>query len=700
MREHTTNALGGETSPYLLQHADNPVQWYPWSDDALNKARAEKKPILLSVGYSACHWCHVMAHESFEDDETARIMNERFVNIKVDREERPDLDKIYQTAHQLLTQRAGGWPLTMFLTSDDHAPFYAGTYFPKDQRYGMPAFKEILQWVAKVHQEKIADIRQQNESLVRAMRSTEPAPDRESEINRDPLDEAYRALQSSFDERFGGFGGAPKFPHPTNLERLLRHFVATFIGGEADVKALQMAGNSLVRMAQGGIYDHLGGGFCRYSVDQFWMIPHFEKMLYDNGPLLTLYAEARQLTGEPMFEIVARETADWVIREMQSPEGGYYSTLDADSEGKEGKFYVWTPDEVKSLLEEDEFLAFAARYGLDGEPNFEGEAWHLHTFKDWAQVAADAGVDEDRARELVASAKPKLLEVRSNRVWPGRDEKILTAWNGLMIKGMSTAARVLEDARYLESVERALDFVRSNLWRDGRLLATYKDGRARHPAYLDDHAFLIDALLNLLQCRWRAEDLAFAVDLADVLLAHFSDEENGGFFFTANDHETLFHRPKPMTDDALPAGNGIAAFAFGRLGHLLGEIRYLDAAEKTIRAGWRSITQFPHAHNALLLAVEEYLDPPQTIVLRGSGDELSRWHARCLERHAPRRLCVAIPDDEQALPGLLRQRTPRDGVVAYVCEGHVCGAPISTFDELEAALRPLESRVEITVADG
>ena len=310
------NALAGETSPYLLQHADNPVEWYPWSEEALEKARAEEKPILLSVGYSACHWCHVMAHESFEDDATAQIMNQHFVNIKVDREERPDLDKIYQTAHQLLTQRAGGWPLTMFLTADDRAPFYGGTYFPKERRFGMPAFREILQWVAQAHRERRADIRQQNDSLVQAMHGTEPVAEREQVINPQPLDEAYHALQSSFDERFGGFGGAPKFPHPTNLERLLRHYAATAAAGEADPRALGMAVASLTHMGNGGIYDHLGGGFCRYSVDQFWMIPHFEKMLYDNGPLLTLYAEAWQLTGDPLFRQIARRTAEWVMREM------------------------------------------------------------------------------------------------------------------------------------------------------------------------------------------------------------------------------------------------------------------------------------------------------------------------------------------------------------------------------------------------
>jgi uncharacterized protein YyaL (SSP411 family) len=686
-----SNALAKETSPYLLQHADNPVQWYPWSQEALKKARDENKPILLSVGYSACHWCHVMAHESFEDAETAQIMNEHFVSIKVDREERPDLDKIYQTAHQLLIQRAGGWPLTMFLTPDDHTPYFGGTYFPKERRYGMPSFQEILHLAARAYVERKNDIRKQNESLVAAMKGTEPESGG-GDINRAPLDDAIKSLKATYDQRFGGFGTAPKFPHPTNIERLLRCCSATAVAGEVESQAMQMATNTLLKMAHGGIYDHLGGGFCRYSVDQFWMIPHFEKMLYDNGPLLILYSEAWQLSGEPLFEEVARETAAWVIREMQSPEGGYYSTLDADSEGEEGKFYVWTPEQVKALLEEDQYLAFAARYGLDREPNFEGKAWHLHTFKDWPAVAEATGVDQAQARELVASAKPKLFEARSKRIWPGRDEKILTAWNGLMIKGMATAARVFGDAAYLNSADRALEFVRSTLWRDGRLRVTFKDGEAKYAAYLDDHAFLLDALLCLLQCRWRADDLSFAVNIADLLLAHFEDKENGGFFFTADDSETLFHRTKPMSDDALPAGNGIAAYALGRLGHLLGETRYLDAAANTIRAGWQSLTRVPHAHNALLLAVEEHLDPPQTIVIRGNGKELERWQTRCLSTYVPRRLSVAIPSNERSLPGILSQRVAKGGVTAYICEGHVCKAPVTRFEELEGALAPLSRK--------
>ncbi len=697
MPPEESNALAKETSPYLLQHANNPVRWYPWSETALKKARDEDKPILLSVGYSACHWCHVMAHESFEDPETAEIMNQHFVNIKVDREERPDLDKIYQTAHQLLTQRPGGWPLTMFLAPDNHTPFFGGTYFPKDRRYGMRSFKEILKWVAEVHRERKTDISKQNVSLLEAMRSTEPEPSG-AEIIRQPLNQAFKSLKAAYDPRFGGFGGAPKFPHPTNIERLLRHFAATVSAGEAETEAVQMAANSLMMMAHGGLYDHLGGGFCRYSVDQFWMIPHFEKMLYDNGPLLTLYSEAWQLCGEPFFEQVARETAAWVIREMQSPEGGYYSTLDADSEGEEGKFYVWTPDEVKALLDEDEHRAFSARYGLDGEPNFEGKAWHLHTFKDWAQVAEAAGVDEARARELVSSAKPKLFQVRSKRVWPARDEKILTSWNGLMVKGMATAARVFGDDAYLDSAERALEFLRSKLWRDGRLWVSYKDGRAKYAAYLDDYAFLLDALLCLLQCRWRSQDLSFATELADLVLAHFEDKAGGGFFFTADDSEALFHRTKPMSDDALPAGNGIAAYALGRLGHLLGETRYLDAAASAIRAGWQGLERMPHAHNALLLAVEEHLDPPQTVVIRGQGKTLERWQARCLSAYAPRRFSVAIPSSERSLPGMLKQRAAREDIVAYACEGHVCKAPVTEFEGLEAALKPLEAQVKVVAS--
>jgi len=680
------NALARETSPYLLQHAHNPVDWYPWSTEALQRARAEDKPILLSIGYSACHWCHVMAHESFEDADTARVMNELFVNIKVDREERPDLDKIYQTAHHLLAQRAGGWPLTMFLTPDDQTPFFGGTYFPKESRFGLPAFRELLPRVADFYHHNQVEIRQQNASLVEALANTDRLEaSGEVRIQPLPLDVARRQLQQGFDDTHGGFGQAPKFPHPTNIERLLRHYTATAGSGQADRKALEMAVLTLRRMAQGGLYDQLGGGFCRYSVDDQWMIPHFEKMLYDNGPLLTLYSEAWQVTGDPLFERVTRETAEWVIREMQSPAGGYYSTLDADSEGEEGKFYVWTRDEVGDLLDSDEYQALAPIFGLDRDPNFESK-WHLHVYTPPEVLARQLGVDETALRDTLDTARRKLLARRETRVRPGRDEKVLTAWNGLMIKGMATAGRVFHNPDWVRSAETALDFIRTTLWRDGRLLATYKDDRARFAAYLDDYAFLIDGILALLQARWRDGDLRFALELAEVLLDAFEDQTEGGFYFTAEDHERLIHRPKPLADEALPAGNGIAAQVLGRLGHLLGEPRYLEAAERTLKAAWPAIMGLPYAHNALLLAVEEHLYAPQTIVIRGQGKALQTWQDRAGAHYAPRRLSLAIPADATDLPGVLAERRAGEGVVAYVCEGFQCGPPVHRLETLEVDL--------------
>ncbi|MCJ7453008.1 MAG: thioredoxin domain-containing protein, partial [Steroidobacteraceae bacterium] len=432
------NRLARETSPYLLQHAHNPVNWYPWGPEALELARAEDKPILLSVGYSACHWCHVMAHESFEDDETAALMNEAFVNIKVDREERPDLDRIYQAAHQMLTQRGGGWPLTMFLSPRDQRPFFGGTYFPPEPKYGMPAFREVLQRVAAWYPQHEADVERQGAALVKVLGElVPPAASEATALTRAPLEVARAALQRDFDGQFGGFGSAPKFPHPMNIEFLLRTWRATADGDEPDLQSLYMATLTLTRMAEGGIYDQLGGGFSRYSVDPYWMIPHFEKMLYDNGQLLTVAAQATVATGEALFRRVAGETADWIRRDMEHAAGGFYSTLDADSEGHEGRFYVWTPDQAGELLDPIEYQVLSRRFGLDRDANFEG-AWHLHTFKPLAQVAEETQLDEERAADVLDSARAKLLAARNQRVWPGRDEKILTAWNGLAIAGLAS----------------------------------------------------------------------------------------------------------------------------------------------------------------------------------------------------------------------------------------------------------------------
>jgi len=674
------NALVNETSPYLLQHADNPVHWYPWGEEAITKARYEDKPILLSIGYSACHWCHVMAHESFENGETAKIMNEHFINIKVDREERPDLDKIYQMAQQLLTQRSGGWPLTMFLTPDDHLPFFGGTYFPPESRFGLPGFKELLVRVAQFYKDERESITKQNLSMRDTLVKMSAAlkTDSKHELDSEPLSIAIRQLAENFDDKYGGFGGAPKFPHPMNIELLLRYHVHA---QNKDAQALTMVQHTLRKMAQGGIYDHLGGGFCRYSVDEQWMIPHFEKMLYDNGPLLTLYSQAWQISKDPLFKTVATETADWVMRDMQSDEGGYYSTLDADSEGVEGKFYVWTREELESLLEEQEYKLFAAHYGLDQEPNFEGE-WHLRVVSDLESVAKTLSMTIDQARLQLNQTKQKLLEARNQRIWPGRDEKILTSWNGLMIKGMATAALTFDRIDYLNSAVRALEFIHNTLCQGNYLLATYKDGKAHLNAYLDDYAFLIDAILTMLESRWNTEWLTFATKLADTLLEAFEDKDNGGFFFTSHHHEKLIQRTKPYMDDALPAGNGIAAYVLGRLGHLLGEERYIQASERSLKAAWPSILGYPSAHNALLLALEEYLKPPRSIIIRGDEASMKTWQNKCRQLSSPFGSTICILKSKQSLPDFLSNYKPLENTVAYICEGHQCSAPITQLDLL------------------
>jgi uncharacterized protein YyaL (SSP411 family) len=685
MTKHSdyTNHLAAETSPYLLQHAHNPVDWYPWGPEALDKARRENRPILLSVGYSACHWCHVMAHESFEDAQTAAVMNALFVNIKVDREERPDIDRIYQHAHSLLTRRAGGWPLTVFLTPDDHVPFFAGTYFPDSPRHGMPAFSDLLQRVHDFLRENTAEIRDQNRRLLDALQQMNHVQGGAT-LDSLPLDAARQLLEKSFDRSDGGFGQSPKFPHPTSLERLLRHWHASRKNNQPDRRALHMVTFTLEKMAHGGMFDQLGGGFCRYSVDDQWMIPHFEKMLYDNGPLLALYAQAWAATGDALCERTCRATADWVMREMQAPQGGYYSSLDADSEGEEGRYYVWTPDAVHALLDAEEYRLVERRYGLDRPANFEGH-WHLHVYRTLPQLAQEFAQDETALRQMLARAHAKLLPAREQRVRPGRDEKVLTSWNALMIRGMAIATRHLGERAWLESAQRALDFTRSTLWRDGRLLATFKDGRAHLHAYLDDYVYLIDALLELLQVRWRDTDLAFAIELAEVVLAHFSDPA-GGFFFTADDHEALIQRTRPDHDEAMPSGNGIAAQVFGRLGHLLGEPRYLEAAERTLKSTWQGIQSMPHGHTSLLVALEESLFPFQTVIIRGNPAELAEWHAVASRPYAPARLTLAIPDDATGLPGQLAQRSARGHGVAYVCEGTRCGLPVTSLQALQEQL--------------
>jgi hypothetical protein len=657
------NRLATETSPYLQQHAANPVDWYPWGEEALERARREDKPILLSVGYSACHWCHVMAHESFEDPEVAAVMNRLFVNVKVDREERPDIDQIYQSAHQMLVQRAGGWPLTMFL-SPQGVPFFGGTYFPRSARRGMPAFPDLCERIAAIWRGKRDEIEAQNAEVLDALaRSAAHRPGRRDEFSADVIGAMLDNLRASFDAQHGGFGAAPKFPHPTDLELCLRK-------GE-----LEIARVTLAHMCQGGIYDQLGGGFCRYSTDAYWTIPHFEKMLYDNGPLLGLLADAWALMREQTFARCAAETASWIMREMQSPQGGYYSSLDADSEHEEGKFYVWTREEVASLLTPPEYAVVAAHYGLGQPPNFENRYWHL-------RVAAPSN-DES----LLASGREKLLAAREKRVRPGRDEKILVSWNALAIRGMAHAGRVLGHPEWIASARRALGFIRTAMWREGRLLATYKDGRAHLKAYLDDYAFLLAAALELLQERFDADDLAFACKLADVLLEQFEDADAGGFFFTARDHERLVQRPKPPHDNATPSGNAVAAWGLGRLATITGEERYARAAERTLELFYPQMRDYPAGFAAMATALDEALQPPRTLILRGRDEALRAWQAELAREFLPDLTVLALPDGMSALGALLDKPARPEPVNAWLCRGVTCLAPMSDLVHLKKTLK-------------
>jgi len=673
-----SNRLAAETSPYLQQHAHNPVDWYAWGEEALARARKEDKPILLSIGYSACHWCHVMAHESFEDADTAAVMNDLFVNVKVDREERPDLDKIYQLSHQLLTRRPGGWPLTVFIDPNDHIPFFSGTYFPKEPRYNLPGFVSLLRQVSRFYAEQ-KDALGSNIAAFRDVLQHIAEEERgEGELSPGLPSKMPEATAANFDRVNGGFGGAPKFPHPSTLQFLLRRAAekATESASCRDMLLL-----TLEKMAAGGIYDHLGGGFCRYSVDDQWEIPHFEKMLYDNGPLLGLYAEAWQLVRAPGLRAVAIETAEWVMREMQSEEGGYFSSLDADSEGEEGKFYVWDRQTVKDLLSAEEYALVTLYYNLNETPNFEGR-WHLHVKMPLEGAARHLNCSLEHATTVLASARAKLLRARAVRIRPGLDDKILTAWNALMIKGMAIAGRVLGREDFTASAQRAFDFLHATLWQGDRLLATYKDGRARHRAYLDDYAFLIDAGLELLQSRWRTSDLFWIRQLADDLLTHYQDKQHGVFFFTADDHESLIHRPCGLSDESMPSGNGVAAKALARLGHLLGDSAYLEAAERVLKATAPALERHPDAHASLFIALDEWLSPPRMVIIRGREDEACAWREAVQAEYQPRILCFAIPPGESELPGLLAERGFDGETTAYVCDGGTCLPPLHSQEEL------------------
>jgi len=676
------NRLAHETSPYLLQHAHNPVDWHPWGPEALAKAKSEDKPIFLSVGYSACHWCHVMERESFENEAIARLMNAGFVNIKVDREERPDIDEIYMKAVQAMSG-SGGWPMSVFLTPDLE-PFYGGTYYPPRGAYGRPGFAEVLTALTKAWTDDRTRLVQRAAVLTKHIADEERWKGGAA-IDPGVLDQSLAALQQSFDPHWGGFGGAPKFPHALDLRICLRHWKRT-----GDETALRMATITLDRMAEGGVYDQLGGGFHRYSTDEQWLIPHFEKMLYDNALLVPAYLEAFLVTREERYARIARECCEWVLREMITPSGGIASTQDADSEGEEGKFFAWTPKELEQVLGRKHGAWAAAWWGVTEEGNFEHSKSALWRPDPAAKVAVKLGVPLDELEREMKLARSKLFVARGLRVHPGKDDKILVAWNGLMISAFAQASSVLGDARFLAAARDAANHILADMRQpNGRLFATARNGRAHLNAYLDDYAFLVQGLIDLYETDFDVRWLREALALDEILRAHFEDPDNGGFFTTADDHEKLLARLKNPQDGALPAGNGVHALNLLRLAQMTGRVELAQRAERTIHSVGALVNSYPAAFSSLLLAVDWLAAGPREIVLSGDvGDAQVGAFLKVLNgTYSPQRVVLSAGRGaDAALTPLVEGK--RGAPRAFVCRNYACQAPI---DDPQALRRELEA---------
>ena len=669
-----TNHLINESSPYLLQHAHNPVDWYPWGEEAFAISREQNKPVLLSIGYSACHWCHVMAHESFEDEEIARLMNDNFVNIKVDREERPDLDQIYMNAVQMMTHH-GGWPMTVFLTPDA-IPFYGGTYFPPQDRYNMPGFPRVLISVAEAYKDRRSDIAQTSDQLLNELRRLSETSGSEQSIEKELLDAAFVGITRGYDPVNGGFGGAPKFPPAMTLEFLLRTFVRT---GNAD--ALEMVRTTTTKMAYGGMYDQLGGGFHRYSTDAKWLVPHFEKMLYDNALLSRVYLHYYQVSQDELARETTKGILDYVIREMTNDEGGFYSTQDADSEGHEGKFFVWDIAEIKSVLGEKEANFFCAAYDITDSGNFEGENIPniKHSLK---AVAEKAGVTLDELNASLSQSKRKLFEVREQRIKPDRDEKVITAWNGLMLASFAEAGVVLDRPDYLDIARKNARFILSKLQRDGFLLRTYKDGVAKFNAYLEDYAFLIEGLTTLFETSGEIEWLNAALSLTERMVEEFWDEDNAGFFFTGTSHEKLIVRSKDYFDNATPSGNSVAASVLLRLGILTDSEHFRNLAVSVFREVADSIRKYPSGFGYALSGLDFLLSTPKEVaIIAPEQSSLKTFVRVAWERYLPNKVVASALSGDSAAIGsvvLLQNRNLVQGkTAAYVCQNYTCKEPVT-----------------------
>jgi uncharacterized protein YyaL (SSP411 family) len=682
-----TNHLARETSPYLKQHVHNPVDWYPWGPEALEQACRLDRPIFLSIGYSACHWCHVMEHESFEDPEIAKILNTHFVCIKVDREERPDLDQIYMTAVQMLTGQ-GGWPMSMFLTPD-LKPFYGGTYFPPDERYGRPSFRRVLLALAEAWAARRGEVTESAGQITTQLQQAGRLECSDGALDASLIQNAVHLLGRNFDRTYGGFGAAPKFPHSVELRVLLRAWKRF-----GDDSALSMVRLTLDRMAMGGMYDQLGGGFHRYSTDERWLVPHFEKMLYDNALLSVAYLEAHQATGDRFYREVVEETLAYVLREMTSLEGPFYSAQDADSEGVEGKFFVWSLEEIEQVLGEDLADVFGDVYGVTSEGNWEGHNI-LNRTKTYEQQARLRRISEGELRSLLNEAKPKLCEVRGRRVWPGRDDKVLTSWNGLMISALAQAALPLEKPEYAAAAARAAEFMLGRMRAaDGKLYRTYSTGsEPKLNAYLEDYAFLIDALVSLYEATFKPHWLKGALELTDVMIEQFWDQAEGGFYYTGRDHEALIARTKDPHDSSIPSGNSMAVTALLRLARLTGRRDLEDKARMTLQLFRELMASAPMAAGQMLTALDFFLGPVHEFAVVGhpSGDDTRRvLKAIFTDFHPDKVVALKSSGDDSTqldeLVPLLAGKNAAGTVTTYICQGSTCQAPLVGVEALESAL--------------
>ena len=664
------NRLKNEKSEYLLQHADNPVDWYPWSKEAFDKAEKENKPIMLSIGYSACHWCHVMAHESFEDDGTAELMNANFINIKLDKEERPDLDKIYQMSQTIITGKTGGWPLTVFMTPTKF-PFFAGTYFPDTERHGLPGFKDILLRVMDFYKNQRDDISKQNIQIKNIFETLNKTKETKNIVNEDLLSKVKSELISSIDRVHGGFGSAPKFPHVNNLDFLIK------TAEKNDKETLELIELTLTRMTCAGIYDHLKGGFFRYSVDELWMIPHFEKMLYDNGPMIDILCNAYKITQNSLYLDKINQTCQWAIEEMQDKQGGFYSTIDADSEHTEGKFYIWTDEELKDILNTNELKLFKEIFVVYDKPNFEGK-YHLHVTK----TNQEFYMNNKNSADLICA---KLLKIRNGRVRPATDKKILVSWNSLIMTGLINAYKITGNNNYYNSAKKCFDFIRNNMWVNNKLYACYHD-KPYFNAYLDDYAFLSKACIEFLKIDWNEKDFSFLENLTDSLINNFQDKENGGFYYTSDTHEELIYRPKSYMDESLPSGNSIATEVLSELYELTGNSKYIEAVDKSISSAADSINRSKFSHCSLYLATPNTKISKKLIIIRCELEKIDEYKKNIYALNIMNDNIYFIANNESVTIKGIKEKINQGRFTAYVCQNNTCSEPIKDYESLSAVI--------------